>query len=164
MSSTHNFLEGNSRDLWNKFGEIFVPIHSMNLQWKFGHVQYIMNSHATVQNSCIHYRRGVCDSASFNYSPSNTLLDLMWLSTQQLKYMYLYSGTPPCRHPWIVAIYGNADTLLGLECHIHRLTYKQIPWKIHTLLFRKADTSLGPNGITAITNSPFIADSLAQTL
>ena len=41
--------------------------------------------------------------------------------------IYIHSGTLPCGHPWNVITYNNADTLLGLECHLHRPTYKQTP-------------------------------------
>ena len=69
---------------------------------------------------------------------------------------YNYSGTPPYRHPWNAAIYivyDNADTLLGPECYLHRLTYIQNPWNVDTPLFHKVDAWLGPNSITAHTNS-----------
>ena len=68
-----------------------------------------------------------------------------------------YSGTLPYKHPWTTTIYDNADTLLGSEYYLHRLTYmyNQTPRNADTSLFYKADTWLGPQQyITAYTNLP----------
>ena len=65
-----------------------------------------------------------------------------------------YSGAPPYGYPWNMAIYDNADTLLGPEHYLHRLTCNQTHWNVDMSLFREVDTWLGPNSITAYTKSP----------
>ena len=89
---------------------------------------------------------------AFSFFVNNPKLWTTFASIQMMN--NIYSGTPPSGHPWNAAIYDNADTSLSPECYLHKLTYNQNPWSADTSLFRKVDTWLCPNRITAHTNSP----------
>ena len=78
---------------------------------------------------------------------------MVW--TQVLGYLFRKQSSiverPPADTPENAVIYDNADTSLGPECHLHRLTYKNAD----TSLFCKVDTWLGPNGIPPIQTHPY---------